>query len=115
MKIGPLTKKMSPSEPPTVLEVEGCNSWRFSAIANSKHVSDSSTTAEYYSQKNVKKSKNRRLLNKNSKIAIEDFNTFLIMGKNRPSDDWRRRNRPLFFVTIINILNHNLRHELQSR
>ena len=48
---------MSPSEPPTVLEVEGCNSRRFWAIANSKHVLDSSTITAEFSKKCEKKSK----------------------------------------------------------
>lgn len=42
----PLSPKISPLEPPTVLEVGGCNSRRFKAIAKPKHVLESLTRVE---------------------------------------------------------------------
>jgi len=61
LKIRPLTLKISPLKPPTFWRVGGCNSRRFWAIAKSKHVSDSSNTAEYYyTKKFEKKSKKKK-------------------------------------------------------
>ena len=62
LKIKRLTLKISPLKPPTVWRVGGCNSRRFWAIGKSKHVSDSSNTAEYYYTKKFEKSPKKKML-----------------------------------------------------